>query len=162
MAIISVALNALIPLIATLTGLMSLNMEAAIASIASIGGLILVVALAAMGIASMNAEKSLIALGAGIAALAVGLSIFGALGIPAVIGIVALAGALVVLTLAAGAIKLFNLGDALILLAVALNSFAVAALIFSGAVFVCAVAVGLLAKFLPDLGDAIVTFANKL
>lgn len=162
MAIISVALNALIPLIATLTGLMSLNMEAAIASIASIGGLILIVALAAMGIASMNAEKSLVALGAGIAALAVGLSIFGALGIPAVIGIVVLAGALVVLTLVAGAIKLFNLGDALILLAVALNSFAVAALIFSGAVFTCAVAVGLLAKFLPMLGDSIVSFAEKM
>lgn len=162
MAIISVALNALIPLIATLTGLMSLNMEATLVALASIGGLLLVVALAAMGIASMNAEKSLIALGVGITALAVGLGIFGALGIPAIVGIGALVVALVALTGVALLLKVFGLQLTLVLIAKSLVIVSSAALIFSGAVFVCAVAVGLLAKFLPDLGDAIVTFANKL
>lgn len=162
MAIISVALNALIPLIATLTGLMSLNMEATVVALASIGALLMVVTLAAMGIASMNAEKSLIALGVGITALAVGLGIFGALGVPAIVGIGALTIALVALTAVALLLKVFGLQLTLVLIAKSLVIVSSAALIFSGAVFVCAVAVGLLAKFLPDLGDAIVTFANKL
>lgn len=160
--ILSVALNALIPLVAALTGLAALDMDAFGAAIGSLAGLLLVVSLVAMAISVSNAEKSLIALGVGIAAMAGGLAIFGALGLPAVAGLIVLAGALLVVAVGAGIIKACGLTPTLIEIAAALVAFSTAAIIFGAAVFLCAAAIKIMADNLPKLGISIIEFASTL
>jgi len=161
-SIICVALNALIPLITAIVGLSSLNFEATMAAIASIAGLILAFALAAALASATNAQSTLVGLGAGIALMAVGLGVFGALGVPAIKGLKALTTTLIALIGVALIIKVLDLHIALMSISAALTAFSSSALIFSAAVFVCAVSIKILAKALPQLADGIVSFAEKI